>query len=409
MFKSCLIALMCLAFAVGSVNAQILRIDSCYALAIKNYPLIKQYELIEKTKEYTLSNAGKAYLPQVSVTAIGGYIFGELPSFGQGAQSSSNFKFIGLGQVNQAIWDGGATKTQKKIISAQSETDKANVDVALNDLKSRVNQLFFGILLVDEQLKQLDVQNAILSNNVDRIKQLHENGLAYKTDLDEIRVEQLKIHQQKIEFNYTRNGYVMMLSLLIGVKINEQILFEKPVLASQLSDFQINRPELLLYKSQRSLVNAESEMQQVSLMPKLGLLGAAVLITPGVSLGNSKISTLGVAGLSASWNISGLYKNSNEKQLTLLSLHKIDVQEETFLFNTRLQMTQASANLEKQKAVLSEDEEIVDLRKSIREGYQVKYDTGASPLFDFLNAAQKEVEARAQKALHEMQLLMHII
>jgi outer membrane protein TolC len=405
MLKSYFIAVILLPVSFSSAAAQTLLIDSCYALATRNYPLIKQYELIEKTKEFTLSNAGKAYLPQVSVTAIGGYIFGELPSFGP-SENSSNFKFIGLGQVNQAIWDGGATKTQKKIINAHSETDKASVEVALHDLRSRVNQLYFGILLIDEQLKQLEIQNSILGNNVNRIKQLNDNGLAYKTDLDEIRVEQLKLNQQKVEFNYTRNGYVLMLSFLIGMKINEQTVMQKPLVKNEVADLQIIRPELSLYKSQRNLVNAESDMQHVNLMPKVGLIGAAVLVTPGVSLGNNKISTLGVAGLSASWNISGLYKNSNEKQLRQLSLSKINVQEETFLFNTRLQMTQASANIEKQEAVLREDEEIVKLRESIREGYQLKYDTGISPLFDFLNATEKETEARAQKTLHEMQLLI---
>ena len=307
MIKSFLITLLGLLFSIDLVNAQTLYIDSCYVLAIRNYPLIRQYDLIEKTKEYTLSNAGKAWLPQVSVTAIEGYIFGELPKFGN-TENSSNLKFIGLGQVNQTLWDGGATKTQKKIIGAQSESDKASVDVALNDLKSRVNQLYFGILLIDEQLKQLEIQDTILNNNVNRVKQLRDNGLAYNTDIDEIRVEQLKLHQQRIEFNYTRNGYVMMLSLLIGQKMNEQTILQKPVLSIQLSDLQIIRPELSLYKSQRNLINAQSEMQKVSLMPKLGLLGAAVLITPGVNLGNSKTSTLGVAGISASWNISGLYK-----------------------------------------------------------------------------------------------------
>jgi hypothetical protein len=130
------------------------------------------------------------------------------------------------------------------------------------------------------------------------------------------------------------------------------------------------------------------------------------LLAPGSNLGDSKVSTLGVAGLSASWNIGGLYRNSNEKELTQQSLKKIDVQESTFIFNTRMQMTQAYSNIEKQKTVLSDDEEIVNLRKTIREGYQLKYDTGISPLHDFLNATEKETEALAQKALHEMQLLM---
>ena len=405
MIKPYIATIMYLLILVGTAMAQSLNIDSCYVFATRNYPLIKQYELIEKTKEYTLSNAGKAYLPQVSLTAIEGYVFGDLPTIGASGDGS-NFKFIGIGQINQTIWDGGATKTKKKIINAQSETDKANVDVAMHDLRSRVNQLYFGILLIDEQLKQLEIQNTTLTNNVNRIKQLTDNGLAYKTDLDEIRVEQLKLNQQRVEFNYTRNGYVIMLSLLIGAKINGQTILQKPAVSDQGSNPEIIRPERSLYKSQRNLVIAQSDMQRVNLMPKIGLLGAGVLLAPGIKQGSNKATTIGVAGLSVGWNIGALYTNSNEKELTQQALNKINVQEETFLFNTRFQLTQTTANIEKQKAVLSEDEEIVNLRKTIREGYQLKYNTGAGPLFDLLNATEKESEARAQKALHEMQLLM---
>src|SRR6478735_3033992 len=213
MIKSYMAVVMCLLLTIDSGTAQTLDIDSCYALVLKNYPLIKQYDLIEKTKEYTLSNAGKAFLPQVSVTAIEGYVFGGFPGSGGSDKEGSNFKFIGLGQVNQTIWDGGATKTQKNIISASSESDKAAVDVQLHELRSRVNQLYFGILLVDEQLKQLQIQDTILANNINRAKQLNENGLAYTTDVDEIRVEQLKLSQQRTEFNYTRKGYITMLSI----------------------------------------------------------------------------------------------------------------------------------------------------------------------------------------------------
>ena len=405
MIKPYIATIMYLLILVGTAMAQSLNIDSCYVFATRNYPLIKQYELIEKTKEYTLSNAGKAYLPQVSLTAIEGYVFGDLPTIGASGDGS-NFKFIGIGQINQTIWDGGATKTKKKIINAQSETDKANVDVAMHDLRSRVNQLYFGILLIDEQLKQLEIQNTTLTNNVNRIKQLTDNGLAYKTDLDEIRVEQLKLNQQRTEFNYTRNGYVIMLSLLIGAHINSQTILQKPPVSDQGSNLGIIRPELSLYKSQRNLVIAQSDMQRVNVMPKIGLLGAGVLLAPGINQGSSKATTIGVAGLSVGWNIGALYTNSNEKELKQQSLNKINVQEETFLFNTRLQLTQTNANIEKQKAVLAQDEEIVNLRKIIREGYQLKYDTGAGPLIDLLNATEKESEARGQKALHEMQLLM---
>ena len=410
MIRKYIVAVMYSMATVGSATAQVLSIDSCYALAKKNYPLIRQYELIEKTKEYTLSNANKAYLPQLSITAIEGYIFGELPSFGPAnvEAETSDFKFIGIAQLNQTIWDGGATKTQKKIIAASSETEKASLDVAIYDLHARVNQLYFGILLVDEQLMQLEVQNAILSNNVNRVKQLSDNGLAFKTDLDEIKVEQLKLNQHKTELKYVRNGYVMMLSLLIGAKITEPIILQKPAFNDSLPDLQIMRPELSLYKSQRNMVNAQSDLQRVSLMPKIGLLGAGVMLAPGIGSGENGATSIGVAGLSATWSIGGIYKRGNEKQLTQLSLNKINLQEETFLFNTKLQVAQTSADVEKQKAILAGDEEIISLRKSIRESYQLKYNTGAGSLMDLLNATEKESEARSQKALHEMQLLITI-
>ncbi|WP_343584449.1 TolC family protein [Flavobacterium sp.] len=386
-----------------TAQAQTLTIDQSYKLAVENYPLIKQYELIEKSKEYTLSNANKAYLPQISLTAIEGYVFGDFPTLGNSG-NDSKFKFIGLGQVNQTIWDGGATKTQKKIIEASSNADKASLEVSLYDLRSRVNQLYFGVLLIDEQLKQLQIQNTILSNNIDKVKKLHENGLAYKTDVDEMRAEQLNLSRQKKDFEYTKAGYQTMLSYLIGKNISQEKL-GKPLNSIGI-DTIIKRPEQLLFASQRNLINAQSDMQKVSLMPKVGLLGAGVVLAPGINLGANKISTVGVAGLSVGWDIKGLYKNSNEKQLTQQELKKIEVQEETFLFNTRFQMNQKTADIERQKAILKDDDDIVKLRQTIREGYQLKYDTGVGPLIDLLNSVEKEGNARAEKAMHEIQLLM---
>ena len=73
----CIVLLSVSQLAMAQDNS--LNIDTCYAMARRNYPIIKQFALIEKSKEFTISNANKSYLPQVSVTAIGGFI-GGLPS-----------------------------------------------------------------------------------------------------------------------------------------------------------------------------------------------------------------------------------------------------------------------------------------------------------------------------------------
>jgi outer membrane protein TolC len=384
------------------LSAQSLSLDSCYALAKNNYPMVRQFELIEKSREFTLKNASKAHLPQIDLSGIVGYTIGDLSgAFGD----DNDFRFFGLGLIRQTIWDGGATKTQKEIIKAAAETEKASLEVSLYELRSRVNQLYFGILMIDEQLDLLAQRETILNKNAERVRQLTESGLAYTTDLDEIKVELLKLNQQKIEYEYVKQAYLQMLTLLTGVEINEQTALEKPKANNFLPEITLARPELELYESQRNLIDAESNRRQVSLMPKIGLLGAGVLVQPEIEIGSSDLSFFSVLGLSVNWSIAGLYRNPVQKKLNRLALERIDSQEETFRFNTNLQVTQISADIQKQQAILAEDEEIVRLRSRIREGYQLKYINGVSSLLELLEATEKEGEAKTQKALHEMQLL----
>jgi outer membrane protein TolC len=386
-----------------------LSIESCQEKAKANYPMIKQYDLISKSSEYNISNANKAYLPQISVTGIGAYIFKGLPSVslpGAAPQEENKTQLIGIGQINQALWDGGATRTQKEIIKAGAEVEKSSIDVAFHSIRERVNQLYFGVLVIDAQTNQLNVLRANIDRNLKAISLSKNNGLAYQTDIDELNAESMNLDQRMIEFNYTRKGYVEMLSYLIGQSLADTTRFTKPVVLDSITSSSVNRPELMLYANQRKLVTAQSSMNRVYNMPKIGVLGAAVLITPGTSFGTATLSSLALGGVSLSWNTSGLYKTSNNKQLDKLSLDKISSQEKTFLFNTNIQLKQVANDIEKQRAILAKDREITQLKSKIRTGYQLKYDNGVNSMNELIQAMNKENEARSQEALHQVQLLM---
>jgi len=384
-------------------------LQSCQEKAKTNYPMIKQYDLISKSVEYNISNANKAYLPQISITGIGAYIFKGLPSVslpGATPREDNKTQFIGIGQINQILWDGGATRTQREIIKAATEIEKSSIDVAFHSIRERVNQLYFGILVIDAQLDQLTVFRGNIDRNLKAISLSKNNGLAYQTDIDELKAELMNLDQRTIEFKYTRKGYVEMLAYLIGQPLSDTTHLNKPIVLDSIVSPSINRPELMFYANQRKLVTAQSSMNRVYNMPKVGLLGAAVLIEPGVSFGTSSLSSLALGGVSLSWNTSGLYKTSNNKQLDKISLDKISSQEETFLFNTNLQLKQASTDIEKQRAILAKDQEIAQLKSKIRTGYQLKYENGVSSMNELIQAMNKESEARSQEALHHVQLLM---
>jgi len=404
-----LLVLLFLLFIIGprTSEAQI-SLDSCQVKAKNNYPLIQQYDLIEQSKDLTLSNANKVYLPSLDVNLIGGIVNG-LPSFappGSDAESGANTNLISVLQVNQLIWDGGMTKANKSMITASSEIDKADIDVNIYALKDRVNNLYFGILLIDEQITQLDLLAESMERNLKRIEVAIQNGTAFKSDKDEIEVEMINIDQKKVELEHNKNAYTQVLSTMIGEEIPANEHFERPIFSVAIDSLSIHRPELTKFENQRQLIEAQAKMNKASLMPKVGLLGFGVFLTPGVDFGASTLTDLMVAGLSVSWSLSPLYKNSNNKKKTQINLQQIQNQEETFLFNTKLALTQEQLELEKYNALLENDNELILLKGRIKEAYSVKYDNGVSTMSDLLDKIMDENVAKQNRIMHEIQYLM---
>lgn len=401
-----------LLFPVAGVHAQpasALTIDSCYARAQRNYPLIKQYDLIEKSKEYTISNANKAYLPHISITGIGAYIISGLPTISlpnSPPADKKDFQFIGIGQLNQTIWDGGATHTQKEVAKAGAAADKASVDVAMYDIRERINQLFFGVLVIDAQMEQLDILVSNLTRSLNSAKLTSENGLAYQSDVDEVKAELLNVKQRKIEFLYTRKGFVDMLSFMTGTALTETTRLEKPVVVENYLALKNRRPELDLYASQLRLTDVSASFDKVAVMPKFGVMAAGILLEPGIAFGTTTMNSLAVAGLSLSWNTSGLYRLSKNNKLNKIRQDKISNQQETFLFNNALQLKQGSNEIEKQQEIIKNDDEIVMLKSRIKSAYQLKYDNGICSMNDLINSINKESEAKRNQSLHQVQLLM---
>lgn len=404
-----LLILVCTVTTVsGAQSISSLSLEQCYEKARDNYPMVKQLDLIKKSTEYNISNANKAYLPQVSITAIEGYIINGLPSFAPGAPSDNgSLKFIGIGQINQTIWDGGGTKVQKDMIRANAEVEKANIEVSLFALRERINQLFYGVLIINEQLRELDILRQNFNRNANKVKLSADNGLAYNSDVDEIKVELLKADQRVDEFVYTRKSFIAMLSIMIGEPLKEDLVLDKPSIDVALPG-AVTRPELTLYNYQQRLAEQQNALSRVGYMPKIGLLGLGVRLEPGAQFGTQAIQSLSLAGINLSWNTMGLYRNKNNRNQTRISMARIQNQQEIFLFNTNLEMAQEANVIEKQRSIIAKDQQIIELRGSIRKSYELKYQNGISTVQDLILAVNAESEANSNKALHEVQLMSSI-
>ena len=385
-----------------------LSLDNCLEMAKQNYPLIRQYTLIEKTKEYSIANAQKAYLPQFNVAGQATYqsavtqIPISLPSVDIPTMSKDQYTLYG--EVSQSITDLFTVKDQKEYINANSEIEVQKTEVELYKLRERINNLYFGIFLIDAQIKQTELLKKDIQSGIEKTNVAIANGVALKSTADNLKAELLKADQRTIELKATRKGYADMLALFIGNPIDENTVLEKP--HRQMLTNTINRPELKLFDLQKKSFDVQEKLITAKNLPRLSAFFQGGLGRPGLNMLDNDFQGYYIGGLRLSWNITGFYTYKNEKKMLANSQSMIDIQRETFLFNTNLTLKQQNADITKMQELIETDKSIVTLRESVKNTTQNQLTYGTATTNDYLIAVNAEDQAKQNLILHEIQLLM---
>ena len=397
---------------VSGINAQI-TLEECQRKTQENYPLVHQYGLVEKTKEYNLENAAKGYLPQVALSAKASYqsevteIPVKLP--GVDLKGLPKDQYQVMLELQQQIWDGGGIRMQKKQTEAEAEINREKLNVDMYSLNSRVNDLYFGILMLDEQLAQNALLQDELGRNFRQITAYVENGIANQADLDAVKVEQLNTRQKRVELISSRMAYLKMLSLLVGEVLSQETVFEKPVPQNELSAVSdIRRPELSWFDAQGTGLQVQEKALNVRHLPHFGLFVQGAYGNPGLNMLKNEFSPYYIAGVRLSWNFGSLYTLKNDRRVIENKRKQLDSNRDVFLFNTRLEMTQQDQSIRSLEKQMQDDDEIIRLRGNIRRAAEAKVENGTLTVTDLLREITNENLARRTKALHEVQLLMNI-
>lgn len=387
-------------------------LEECYEKAHKNYPLIRQVDLIDKTEAFTISNATKVYLPQVSASGKASYQSDvtELPvkiPFSQIDPMSKDQYTISV-DVNQLLWDGGVSKANKKIAKETSQVDKSQIEVDLYKIKERINQIYFGILLIKEQIDQNDLFQKELQRNYKLVESYKKNGIANQSDLDVIKVEQIKAKQNKAQLENNEKYYLKALSLFIGENVSSYDQITKPEASYDFVDFSNKRPELDFFTAQASKLEAQKDMIKSSYMPKVGLFATGGYGRPGLNMLDRDFSAFFVGGVRFSWNFGSLYTKKNDLSKIDVAKDIVSVQRDTFLFNLDLELENLNNQIKNNEELLNYDKEIITLKSNIKKASEVKLANGVISVSDLIKDINSEDLAKQEKILHEIQLLMSI-
>ena len=392
-------------------------LEECWKAAEENYPLIRQYDLIEKTTHLTVANNQKGWLPQLTASAQATYQSDVTawPDDMKTMMAGMGIDMKGLKKdqyrvgidVQQTVYDGGAISSQQLIAQEQGTVKEAETGVTLYQVRRRVNDMYFALLMLDEQmLLNRDLQT-LLAGNERKLEAMVKGGTAAESDWLNVKAERLNAVQQANSLESQKRMLTRMLSTFCGIEVKEA---RKPSpVASQREGL---RPEMQLFDAQLSLADAQERGLNAALMPRLGVFAQGYYGYPGLNMFEDMMhhqwSLNGIVGARLTWNIGALYTRKNDKAKIAWQRQLTESNREVFLFNNRLEQLQQQEEIGRYRKLMADDEEIIALRAAVRRAAESKLAHGIIDVNDLVREINQENAARVQQSMHEIEMLKEI-
>lgn len=393
----------------NQVIAQSVTLDLCIEKAYQNYPAIKRNDLLERSRDYNLSIASKAYLPNFSIQGQATYqtevlkIPIDLPFVKIPTPDKDQYQVTA--KLEQIVWDGGRIRSQKEIIQSGNEIEMQKLNIELHAIKEKVIEIYFGILLLEERLVQQTTLESEMERQFQNVKRYIENGVANETDLNTIKVEQLRIKQQRINLVQSKKAFINTLSYIIGENIAENADFTTPQAIAKPNVSQINREEYKLFDSQKSLISSQEKSLKSLNMPTFGVFAQGGYGKPGLNFISNKFEPFAIFGASFNWNFGNLYTNADKKHKFALQKSEVDIQKQMFDYQLNTQIPFKNQNITLYEELMEDDGEIISLRKQIKEAAEIKVENGTMNVSDLLKEIHALEMANQEQIAHKIQHL----
>ena len=400
--------------------ARTLTLDECVKLARENYPSVAQYGLLDKTKQLNFANIAKVWLPQGSVGAqITWQNEGAArPDVLTGILAQNGVSYPGLGKtqyrvgldVSQQIWDGGRNRAGKRAIATGTEVEKSALDVALYDVEARVEELYFSLLLLQESIKSLDQQTTLVDSTLHQVNSLFANGVAMKSDCDQIEAKLLAMKQQRARLIASRSSIARVLGIFTGLNVEDcelAVPHHEEIIGSDAT-----HPNLSFFDRRLTNITAQEEGIHASVMPTVGAFFSGYYGYPGYNMfknmQNRRLSFNFMVGLKLSWNFGSLYTRKNSLEKLNLEKQMVETERDVFNFNNRMAIAESSGHIEALREVMRNDERILELRRSVVRTAQSQLRNGVIDATSLLTKITDEELAENELVTHRIELIKAI-
>lgn len=386
-----------------------LNLLECFDLSENSHPLYKQKKLNDQITEARSSNLSKLWLPSLSVEGqatyqsdvvevdFGNFLPQQIPAF-----SATHDQYKIYMSLEQKIFDGGIIKQQKALENSTYLVNQQQLEVNFHQTKQQVAAVFFSIVSLTENIKLFEVLKNDLTERYKSIEVAVENGSVLLSNALVLKAEILKIEQQISELQNRKMAQAEILSMLTGMDIKDQTVFEWP--GEIITDTTGSRPEIVLLDLQKELANSGLSVEKSLNKPKVFAFSQAGYGKPGLNMLNTEFDTYYIIGVGLKWKFYDWGELKNKKRIAEYQKNTIDLKKDDLNRNISIALQNELANIENYNDAIRRDEEIISMRKEIVKSALVQFENGTITANQYLTESNAELQAKIQLETHKILL-----
>lgn len=404
-----IIVIICIAIPIFAEAQTTLSLEDCYALANTNYPLAKQSALFQQKSDLETEALNTGKLPKIDLNAQATYQSAvtqlpiALPNVTINPPNKDQYK--ATVDFSQLLYNGGLIDASAKIKEAQTKLQQQQTEVSLYQLKSRINQLYFSALLLQERHNLLADKDKQLDSKIKEVKAGVKFGAILPASEKVLEADKIKIKQQLTEIRFDKKRALQSLSLLTYSTIDEKVTLVQPKTTTVYTS-ENNRPELKLFDLQNEQINLSKSLITKNTLPKVNAFGQAGYGNPGLNMLDNSFQPFYVVGVKANWNVFDWNKSKTEQQALTVSEAIVTTEKETFELNTKLQLQEMENEIKKTEEIINTDFEIIDLREYVVKSSEAQLKNGVITASEYLVELTNLFEAKTNEKLHQIQLAL---
>ena len=400
-----LLLLLFLVFTVPLAAQQTITLQECYDLVTINFPLAKQSALLKQQHELDLEVISNGKLPQFDLSAQATYQSDvtSVPIPNAGIEPLNKDQYRATISVNQLIYNGGVINASAQAKSAQLKTQQKQVEVSLYQLKQKVNQLYFSIVLFQKKEALLTEKQNQLQTQLKEVRSGIANGVMLPSSDKVLEAELLKISQQFSEIKNNKIAFAENLSSLISKPLSIETFFEIPLTESVITT-ALNRPELELFQLKKEEINRNETLISKQKLPKLMGFATGGYGNPGLNMLDNSFQTIYTVGVKLNWTIFDWNSNKKQRESLVITKDLIETEAETFKLNTAIERNNQEKEILNISELIKIDSDIIALRKTVLDATKSQLRNGVITTSAYVIELTNLNEAEISLATHNIQL-----